>query len=150
MRAVFVTIVLLFGVNLFSFAQNELSRLRYETLWYEYEDEVSSGSLIMATKSSPAAIEAGLNNGNYDGIAIVSISDYVSDDTTAITLGYRIRTSEGRVDLIHPRTGAIPFYVKFRQGRAYLYSCDDVTRGGSYSLLFMMQEFDYKSVLSNR
>lgn len=134
--------VVLFS-SVLSYGQNELSRLKTESLWYTLKEQYANYNLILSASNSKMSQEAEAKRKGYDGLAVFARYDVVRDQESTLYLLYKIDNSSSRITLYLEEAGAIPFYVKFRGTQACVYELDRDTN--EYGLLGMFDYFDVQS-----
>jgi hypothetical protein len=143
MKKLFICILLTVYSSLL-FGQSELTRIKSEPMWYECEGQYESYNLIFSPASSELSKRAEASKRGYDGVAIFTRYDVITDKEATLDLFYWIDKTNSRVCL-YMKSGVMPFYVKFRNGQACVYALDEET--GDYTLLTFLEYFDVQSYL---
>lgn len=136
--------VLFIACSSLLFGQSELTRLMSEPMWYGSEGQYESYNLVFSPSSSEMSNRTDVSRLGYDGVAIFARYDVITDKEATLNLYYRIDSTNSRVCL-YMKSGIMPFYIKFRSGKACVYALDEETE--EYTLLTMLEYFDIQSYL---
>lgn len=128
-RTVVILVLFLMGYPIY--AQNELSRVNTESLWYTCEEEYAHYNLILCSGDSDLSLKSNAKQYGYDGAAIFSRYDVKIDKEATLHLLYKIDRELYRICL-YLDASTMPFYVKFNGGKARVYELNKETH--QYSL----------------
>lgn len=145
MKRVLIGLLILL-IHHIAFGQNELSRLTNETLWYHLDEELASCNLILTSTTCDLSLQSGAKSMGYDGSAIFSLYNAVTDKDSEGSFFYKIDTYGQRVELYtNDNNRVMLMYVKFRNSKAYLYALQDE---GTYRLAKILSYFDAQAHLN--